>query len=99
MEVICNRNASDEDLADASIPCSVRKCQDVVPVCRYVGKAYRKGDCQTAEIEPCLTAMRICSEVERLKSRYKEQLDEVCPQSAGGPNVRVRVEPSSPLEE
>lgn len=99
MEVICNGEVSEVESTDECIPCAVRKCQEVIPVCRFVSRAYRKGDCETSEAEPCLAAMRRCSEVERLRERYMPDIQDMCRQSAGEVDLRVRVEPTTPLEE
>ena len=99
MEVICNGDATEVESAAEPVPCAVRTCKEVLPVCRFVARTYRKGDCETSEAEPCMAAMRRCSEIERLRERYKPEIEGFCRQSADEADLRVRVEPSSPFEE
>lgn len=95
MEVVC-KGVAPRTTEASCVPCARRKCTDVIPVCRYVSKAYRKGDCEDSVSEPCLVSMKACSDIEGLKQRYQDQIEQLCPQSAEGIDVRIRVEPVMP---
>lgn len=95
MEIVC-RGAASKPSEASCVPCSKSKCSDVVPVCRFVSRAYRKGDCLESVDEPCQVAMRDCTDLSRLQSRFRDQIDKLCPQSSMGVDVRIRVEPATP---
>lgn len=99
MEVICNGESAEVEPTEECVPCATSKCQDAIPVCRFVARVYKKGDCELAESEPCMASMKACGDIQQLRERFMPHIEDVCPQSAGQADLRVRVEPSMPLED
>ena len=95
IEVFCKGSDAD-GTSLACQPCIKDKCTSKTPVCRFVSRTYKSGNCRTATLEACTEWITSCNEVSRLQRAHHQALKSLCPNSSEGYDILVRAETLAP---
>ncbi|MBU3680010.1 MAG: hypothetical protein FGM32_10460 [Candidatus Kapabacteria bacterium] len=95
MQIICGGSDTVASQLECK-PCASRECGGDVPVCRYVSRNYKRGDCETAAVDACRERMIMCANVADVIDSYRSQLEALCPQSSDGFDINFHIHSTAP---
>lgn len=95
VEVLCGQSLESEPPVPCHL-CGTPQCDSKRPICRYVSRTFKNGNCETASTDVCYDWARMCVDVTRIREQYYEELKALCPQATDDFEIRLRTEPATP---